>query len=327
MLVLTSNHKRFASRHYGMNMTEWYRLILYNSSQGHTLKGRQQQLPPSTRNEDFFTVASIPQSSTSTDAPPSITCVLRKDALSHLSTLTGQCKILGHPFSDPFIAQAYDEIMAKRLRGHIGPPENTARPKKRQKVLPTKHINGSSSHPVSPESPVESDSESVSDGPQYHIHGNCDSKKWNEIFDNLVAFKEEHGHCCVPQHYKPNIYLSQWVKRQRYYRKHRPELTSESRIQKLDELGFVWDAQEDFWKTRFEELKAYKHMHGHCNVPCKYSANQKLATWVKCQRRQYKLRTMGKPSGMTEERIFLLEELGFVWKIRGPDVGSQCVST
>eukprot|EP00980_Cylindrotheca_fusiformis_P021155 scaffold8128_cov60-Cylindrotheca_fusiformis.AAC.7 len=209
--------------------------------------------------------------------------------------------------------------MAKRSRGHTGAPENTTQPKKRQKVLPTMQmdaINGS----ASPESPLESDSESVSDGPRYHTHGNCDSKKWNEIFDNLIAFKEEHGHCRVPQHYKPNIYLSQWVKRQRYYRKHRPELLSESRIQKLDELGFVWDAQEDFWKTRFEELKTYKHMHGHCNVPCKHSANQKLATWVKCQRRQYKLRTMGKPSSMTEERIFLLEELGFVWKIRGPDI-------
>eukprot|EP00980_Cylindrotheca_fusiformis_P021150 scaffold8128_cov60-Cylindrotheca_fusiformis.AAC.2 len=321
MLVLPSNQKHFASRNYGMNMMEWYRLILNNPSHGQARRGLE-HLSESTRNVDFSAIASIPQSSTSTDTPTSVTHVSRNDVLSPLSTLPGQCGIISDPFSDPFIAQAYVEIMAKRSRGHTGAPENTTQPKKRQKVLPIKQMDASNAS-ASPESPLESDSESVSDGPRYHTHGNCDSKKWNETFDNLVAFKEEHGHCCVPQHYMPNICLSQWVKRQRYYRKHRPELLSESRIQKLDELGFVWDAQEDFWKTRFEELKAYKHMHGHCSVPCKYSANQKLATWVKCQRRQYKLRTMGKPSSMTEERICLLEELGFVWKIRGPDVGTR----
>eukprot|EP00980_Cylindrotheca_fusiformis_P013116 scaffold3296_cov112-Cylindrotheca_fusiformis.AAC.3 len=303
---------------------EWYRLILDNPSHGQASKNGLQHLPSSTRNGVFSAVSSIQQNSISTITLPLVANELRRDIVSPLSTTTGQSGILGAPFTDPFIAQAYVEVMAKRSRDHTVGPENTSHTEKRQRLLPPEQadLNDSASLSASLESARESDSESVSDA-RSAPHGNCDNKKWNELFNLLAAFKEEHGHCRVPQHYKPNIYLSQWVKRQRYYRKHRPGLISERRVQKLDQLGFVWDAQEDFWNTRFEELKTYKHMHGHCNVPCKYPANQKMATWVKCQRRQYKLRTMGKPSSMTEDRINLLEKLGFAWKIRGPDVGSQ----
>eukprot|EP00980_Cylindrotheca_fusiformis_P019772 scaffold6927_cov93-Cylindrotheca_fusiformis.AAC.10 len=316
---------------------EWYRWILNNPSDGQVKKSLQHP-PSSTRDELLSVVASIPRESMSTNTvalladyrslttPTSVTHALRNDTVSPISKPGGQSRIIGAPFSDPFIAQAYVEvIMAKRSRDSRVGPENTSQAGKRQKLLPPDHadLNDSASLSTSPESAVESDFESFSDVRRHPPHGNCNDKKWNDLFNGLAAFKEEHGHCRVPQHYKPNIYLSQWVKRQRYYRKHRPGLISERRVQKLDQLGFVWDAQEDFWNTRFEDLKTYKLMHGHCNVPCKYPANQKLATWVKCQRRQYKLGTLGKPSSMTDERIKLLEKLGFAWKIRGPDVGSQ----
>ena len=44
--------------------------------------------------------------------------------------------------------------------------------------------------------------------------------------------------------------------------------------------------------------------------------DKKLATWVKCQRRQYKLYWDGKPSAMSPERILELEKVGFEWEIR-----------
>eukprot|EP00978_Attheya_sp_CCMP212_P043286 scaffold279880_cov38-Attheya_sp.AAC.1 len=33
------------------------------------------------------------------------------------------------------------------------------------------------------------------------------------------------------------------------------------------------------WSQRITELKAYKDMHGHCMVPQKFSANEKLGVW------------------------------------------------
>ena len=56
--------------------------------------------------------------------------------------------------------------------------------------------------------------------------------------------------------------------------------------------------------------------HTHSNVPSTFPENPQLATWVKCQRRQYKLLRDGKTSNMTMERIVQLEKIGFVWEVR-----------
>lgn len=141
-------------------------------------------------------------------------------------------------------------------------------------------------------------------------------RKWNDHFNELVAFKAKHGHCRVPQKYEANGALSQWVKRQRYHRKHRPEVLTAGRIQQLDYVGFVWDAQELVWHIRFEELVDYERQNGHSNVPYKYELNQKLATWVKCQRRQYKVLQQGRPSHLNDKRVDLLQGLGFNWNPR-----------
>lgn len=145
-------------------------------------------------------------------------------------------------------------------------------------------------------------------------------EKWNLHFNHLLAYKKINGHCRVPHTYDANPALSHWVKRQRYQHKCKLEgkvwNISESRIQKLNAIGFIWDAQELLWQTRFDELKDYRLQYGDCNVPYNFNENRKLPTWVKCQRRQYKLRQMGKSSNMTKERIKKLQVLGFKWGLR-----------
>ena len=48
-------------------------------------------------------------------------------------------------------------------------------------------------------------------------------------------------------------------------------------------------------------------------VPHCYQKNIGLARWVKRQRYQYKLMIDGHQSTMTEERVKLLEDIGFIW--------------
>lgn len=59
------------------------------------------------------------------------------------------------------------------------------------------------------------------------------------------------------------------------------ERLTEERMKVLSSIGFVWDvvqADNDArWKKRFEELKEYKAIHGHCNVP----QSTDLGKWVK----------------------------------------------
>jgi hypothetical protein len=70
------------------------------------------------------------------------------------------------------------------------------------------------------------------------------------------------------------------------------------------------------WEERLSELADYRKIHGHCNVPQKYSENNNLGTWVATQRYQYRLHLEGKRSQqMTLPRIQALESLGFEWGV------------
>jgi hypothetical protein len=141
---------------------------------------------------------------------------------------------------------------------------------------------------------------------------------WNARFDELLGFHRQHGHCLVPLKYVNNLSLSHWIKRQRYqYRmketgKH--STMTDERQAALETVGFVWDSHAAGWEEKWEELRDFKETHGHCNVPKTFRPNQRLAVWVKSQRRQFKVFWQeGKTTtaNITKERIEKLLHLGF----------------
>ncbi|KAL7581678.1 hypothetical protein ACA910_022225 [Epithemia clementina (nom. ined.)] len=71
-------------------------------------------------------------------------------------------------------------------------------------------------------------------------------RKWEEHFRALEEYKEEHGDCRVPTKYPRNTALGRWVSTQRSERKlflqSKPSLIDQEKIDRLDGLGFVWDA-------------------------------------------------------------------------------------
>lgn len=70
---------------------------------------------------------------------------------------------------------------------------------------------------------------------------------------------------------------------------------------KQKQIPKTWDER---WRQRYEELKAFRKAHGHCNVP--YQKNG-LSKWIGYQRSVFK-------SGrMSKERKKLLEEVDFVY--------------
>ena len=145
--------------------------------------------------------------------------------------------------------------------------------------------------------------------------------EWDERYDELVIYKEEHGDTLVPTDARGdsgNKYreLAMWVNTQRReYRllqegKH-SQITGK-RIEKLEAIGFVWYAQEAAWEEKFAELVEFKASHGHTDVPRSWE-NKSLHNWVNRQRRFYKKLKEGKPT-LTEERIERLESIGFEWR-------------
>ena len=139
------------------------------------------------------------------------------------------------------------------------------------------------------------------------------TSSWEEAFGELAAYKATHGHCNVPQLFitENGMKLGQWVINQRT----RKTSLSADRIQRLENLGFVWDSNEAAWEKGFTQLVAYKATYGDCNVPVKFVTENgmKLGQWVDRQRQFYK---NGK---LSADRIQRLEALDFVWDMRNSE--------
>jgi hypothetical protein len=143
---------------------------------------------------------------------------------------------------------------------------------------------------------------------------------WEDRLSELANYRKVHGHCNVPQKYSQNAKLGACVTNQRsQYRLHlkgKISMIKLPRIKALESLGFEWRIRgaNCTWEDRLSELADYRKVHGHCNVPRKYSENAKLATWVTHQRTQYRLHQEGRTSQITLPRIKALESQGFEWK-------------
>jgi hypothetical protein len=61
---------------------------------------------------------------------------------------------------------------------------------------------------------------------------------WQSMLEALVRFKRQHGHCNVPENWKSNRRLANWVQSQRH-RKRRGKLSPE-RVKSLEAVGFTW---------------------------------------------------------------------------------------
>ncbi|KAL3800310.1 hypothetical protein HJC23_003606 [Cyclotella cryptica] len=173
---------------------------------------------------------------------------------------------------------------------------------------------------------------------------------WNSRYEELCQYIKEHGNSLVPHRYKDNPSLGLWVHKQRRNYKVNigkcsanppPNIDNETslspeRIQKLNEIGFIWDVHEAQWLERFEELRKYRRDHGDTLVPRSYPVYPFLGKWVEKQRSGYK-KFMAKRkfeedgrldhnldeleveklrksyTGMSVERIRLLESEDFIW--------------
>ena len=65
---------------------------------------------------------------------------------------------------------------------------------------------------------------------------------WNKKFEQLKAYKKDHGDFCVPYRWKDDHGLWFWINRQKTDRK-MGKLPAD-RQKKLDSIGFTWDIKE-----------------------------------------------------------------------------------
>lgn len=141
--------------------------------------------------------------------------------------------------------------------------------------------------------------------------------RWLSNFEELKKYKQVHGNCIVPRGYSANPRLASWVAEQRKQRKLLVDGKQSSmipeRVEMLNEIGFVWNAQEAAWERQLGDLKLFRKEEGHCLVPVGHKKYPKLGSWVKEQRRHFVLLKQGKQSNMTISRVEKLDAVNFCW--------------
>jgi len=103
-------------------------------------------------------------------------------------------------------------------------------------------------------------------------------ESWDEMYGQLVAYKEEFGNCNVKVNSRYYPKLGQWVSNQRMLGRKGNLLIARS--QKLDQIGFSWDRIEGYWQEMMHDLLFFRRQNGHCKVPLHYPNNPKLGGWV-----------------------------------------------
>ena len=133
-------------------------------------------------------------------------------------------------------------------------------------------------------------------------------RTWDELLMALVRYRDTHGNCSVPQFYKDDPALGQWVGKQRSRLVGDPNHPS---YQRLDALGFDWGSQAErndaAWNEKFQRLICYRAQHGDCRVPKTYKDDRELGSWVSMQR------VLFKKNRLPQDRKDKLDSLQFTW--------------
>ncbi|MBI3880832.1 MAG: Helicase associated domain protein [Verrucomicrobia bacterium] len=138
--------------------------------------------------------------------------------------------------------------------------------------------------------------------------GETEKRTWDEMFARLQQYREQHGDTLVPQRWKEDPSLADWVSKQRVT--YNRWLVSTERIHRLDEIGFEWDPIGTRWEEMLQQLIEFKKQHGHTNVPQRSPKYTELATWVRNQRAA---KEYNRP--IIVERGKRLDEIGFAWRL------------
>lgn len=154
-----------------------------------------------------------------------------------------------------------------------------------------------------------------------------DRKTYEERIAEIKEYAEKHGHANIPPTYKENPGLGMWVANLRSsykrFQKNKQNYKglqfTEERLQQLRDVGFDFDLKcGKTFEDRLEELKEYKAKHGDVHVSQKYKGNPSLGSWCANMRTAYRRKKEGKPTlfKMTDERIKILEDMGFEFSVR-----------
>ncbi len=134
-----------------------------------------------------------------------------------------------------------------------------------------------------------------------------DEDCWDQHFAALLKLLEEHGHTRVPFGKEYNgLPLGNWVASLRALKAN----LSVKRVERLEQLGFVWNAREADRLEGLAALRKYVEEHGHAKIPTNQKTEDRfpLGRWCSTQKTN--------KSNLSLEFKEQLNQLNFIWDIK-----------
>ena len=155
--------------------------------------------------------------------------------------------------------------------------------------------------------------------------------QWQENYELAKVYYEHNGNLKIPANFKTlngydydenGVGLGEWISSQRVrYKGKEPKNITKERIELLEKIGMIWNAQTNQWQENYELAKAYYEHYGNLNIPKNfktlngYDYDEKgvsLGVWIRNKRKAYK----GIKGNLPKEQIELLEKIGMIWNAR-----------
>ena len=117
---------------------------------------------------------------------------------------------------------------------------------------------------------------------------------WETAYAEACKYRQSHGDLDVPSTYvsESGVRLGRWIRSQREAYK---TTLSDSRKEKLDALGMIWQP-ENPWEAKFRLVEQYFRDHGHINMPTDYVVD---GVWLRRWLSEQKARLSGKTTSRT----------------------------
>ena len=138
---------------------------------------------------------------------------------------------------------------------------------------------------------------------------------WDMYYASAKQYYKENGNLEVLARYitEEGYALGSWLNNQKAIRKGTISgKLSEDQIQKLDDIGMIWDSLDHFWEQNFKLAKEYYLTYGNLDISTNYKSTggKHLGNWILRQRQLYK------SNSLTDEQIKKLDSIGMDWMDR-----------
>ena len=127
---------------------------------------------------------------------------------------------------------------------------------------------------------------------------------WDFMYDELYKHYEINDNVLVKKVENPKLY--RWILR--CIELYRAGKLEQYKIDKLNQIGFIWDRNEFRWEKNFLSLEDYFNTNGHTNIS--QEEDSSLFSWLKEQK-------LAKSKGKLEEsKAKRLESIGVIWNLK-----------